>query len=293
MNARSIKLPKRIVLPENELREKYLIEKLSLRETAEHFGVTTPSVITNMKHYGIETRNLSESHKGKKSSPKTQFKKGQSAHNKLDLPIDEIVRLYVIENKSSVEIGEMYNCGHKVVLDRLLHAGIKPKGSSHFNFGKPVSTETKKKLSTAHKGKSQPQLRTIESRKKSAKGIKKAHEIKAFGWKKSTKRMRENGGTDAELYFEHLLKNHDIHSFEREYTVLTGTRSRYRIDFAFLNKMTGIELDGDSHKYRKEHDRKRDAILKSYGWTIVRFTNKELFFNPDGVVERIKKIIFS
>ncbi len=47
---------------------------------------------------------------------------------------------------------------------------------------------------------------------------------------------------------------------------------KYRIDFAWPNKMLAIEVDGEQHftPEAQEHDRIRDAFLREKGWTLLR-----------------------
>jgi very-short-patch-repair endonuclease len=46
---------------------------------------------------------------------------------------------------------------------------------------------------------------------------------------------------------------------------------RFNIDFAFPERMLGIELDPDWHKQKREQDDQRDARLREQGWTIIRW----------------------
>lgn len=60
----------------------------------------------------------------------------------------------------------------------------------------------------------------------------------------------------------------------------------YILDFFCLSKKLAIELDGDQH-YKgeaQEYDAARDDFLRSHGITVLRFRNRELKTNLDGVL---------
>ena len=63
----------------------------------------------------------------------------------------------------------------------------------------------------------------------------------------------------------------------------------YIVDFYCPSAKVIVELDGGQH-YRQEgisRDQARDEYLKSLGFTILRFSDREVFKNIDGVLERI------
>ena len=63
----------------------------------------------------------------------------------------------------------------------------------------------------------------------------------------------------------------------------------YILDFLCLTKRVVIELDGDQH-YEGEavaYDKARDEYLQSQNLTVLRFRNKELKENLDGVLSVI------
>jgi very-short-patch-repair endonuclease len=55
--------------------------------------------------------------------------------------------------------------------------------------------------------------------------------------------------------------------------------------------MLCIELDGDGHYTEAgfEYDSARTEILNSLNIRVLRFENKEVFDNPEGVFEEIKR----
>ena len=69
-----------------------------------------------------------------------------------------------------------------------------------------------------------------------------------------------------------------------EYAVATGmARSSghptcYKLDLAFPSARLGVEVDGASHRLlsRRETDQKKDNLLKSFGWTVLRIPNGQV-----------------
>ena len=61
----------------------------------------------------------------------------------------------------------------------------------------------------------------------------------------------------------------------------------YIADFACLQARLLIELDGASHDTKEEADKARESYLQRMGYNILRFSNAEVFQNPEGVVTLI------
>lgn len=89
-----------------------------------------------------------------------------------------------------------------------------------------------------------------------------------------------------ELLLWAYLSNKNILSFKfrRQHPV-----GRYILDFYCSKKNLAIEIDGSSHKYKKDEDRFRDDFLESCGIKTLRFSNDEVFNNFDEIIEKIKK----
>lgn len=68
--------------------------------------------------------------------------------------------------------------------------------------------------------------------------------------------------------------------------------TNYKVDIALPCYKIAIEVDGASHHAtgRKEQDEKKDALLKSLGWKVVRITNKEALLNAEIAVSKIKQL---
>ena len=67
----------------------------------------------------------------------------------------------------------------------------------------------------------------------------------------------------------------------------------YIVDFCISSANLVIELDGSQHYEpdSKEYDRQRDNFLRSQGYTVLRFLNRDINGNFDGVCEQIKKYL--
>jgi very-short-patch-repair endonuclease len=60
----------------------------------------------------------------------------------------------------------------------------------------------------------------------------------------------------------------------------------YILDFACLPIRLAVEVDGSQHA-DSARDRRRDAVLQSDGWTIVRVWSWDVFWNTQGVLDAI------
>jgi len=92
--------------------------------------------------------------------------------------------------------------------------------------------------------------------------------------------------TDAEnrLWLRLRRKQLKEHSFYRQ--KISG---RYIVDFYCPKANLVIELDGGQHysEAGKAKDRARDNDLREMGLKVLRFSDRDLFENIDGVMERI------
>ncbi len=92
----------------------------------------------------------------------------------------------------------------------------------------------------------------------------------------------------AEVILWSKLKGKQVlgHKFRRQYSV-----GSYLLDFYCPALKLAIEIDGDSHfgEGSAEYDSQRQAFIESFSITFLRFTNKEVVNNLDGVLERIRR----
>jgi len=98
-------------------------------------------------------------------------------------------------------------------------------------------------------------------------------------------RMLRRDATPAERKLWPLLRSRTL-----------GTKMRrqhpcgpYILDFACIEKKLAVELDGDTHAIGDgpARDARRNAWLNGQGWRVLRFSNREVFANTDGVLHAI------
>ena len=98
--------------------------------------------------------------------------------------------------------------------------------------------------------------------------------------------------TDAEDAFWQAVRNRQIDGFKFRFQHSLG---QYVADFACLEAMLIVEIDGGQHSV--EVDAKRTADLEARGFHVLRFWNNDVLTNLEGVVtvvraalaERVKK----
>lgn len=78
------------------------------------------------------------------------------------------------------------------------------------------------------------------------------------------------------LFLREIRKERLFDAFAPNVEVMTG---RYRIDFADIHTLIGIEIDG--HKFHSDkkafvNDRHRQRVLEQAGWRLIRFAAVEV-----------------
>lgn len=71
--------------------------------------------------------------------------------------------------------------------------------------------------------------------------------------------------------------------------------NHYKIDLACGEEMLAVEIDGLSHGAlkRQEQDRRKEKILSSLGWRVLRFSNQEVEEDLEKVVASIRSCMTS
>ena len=98
------------------------------------------------------------------------------------------------------------------------------------------------------------------------------------------KRLRKNL-TDAEskLWRHIRLRQVGGFKFRRQHPV-----GPYILDFACVEKLLAIEVDGGQHGEYVDYDFKRSAYLETHGYKVLRFWNSDVLNN----IEAVKEVIF-
>ena len=85
-------------------------------------------------------------------------------------------------------------------------------------------------------------------------------------------------------YTPQYLRNKKTgHKIRRQHVI-----DNYIADFVCLTKRVIIELDGKIHETQEAEDRSRTFNLNMRNFKVIRFTNEELFCNPQEVANQIK-----
>ena len=71
-------------------------------------------------------------------------------------------------------------------------------------------------------------------------------------------------------------------NFRRQHAV-----GNYIVDFVSIKKKLVIELDGSQHVEQAQYDMERTRYLESQGYKVVRFWNKQVEHEIDGVMRVI------
>jgi very-short-patch-repair endonuclease len=189
---------------------------------------------------------------------------------KLHLIKDELIRLYIDESYSVKDLRKKFKLQSddiKIILgDKVRSASVANK-LAHKKYPENFKhTEESKKI----------------MREKRLEFMKNNPEKTA--WRLS------NVSYPEKLCIEYIEKNglDKKYAIVREYSVFP-----YFIDFAFVNQMVAIEIDGSQHLLpeRKERDDKKDKLLNELGWLVIRVSEKEIKTNINNVFDEIVSIL--
>lgn len=105
---------------------------------------------------------------------------------------------------------------------------------------------------------------------------------------KSRAKELRNNSTKAEVALWMGLKGRKVLGLQFYRQRMIGN---YIVDFYCKKLKLAIEVDDISHDMKSDYDERRTEILQRFGVTMLRVTNKDVFADPDGVVEYIRQYI--
>lgn len=185
---------------------------------------------------------------------------------------EEIIKFYNEDFLSLREVAEKFNVGTGVIKNIL---------------GENVRTLSEGSI-IAHK--KYPEVFKHSEKSKSILRAKRLEYMKNNPEKTSWR--TKNISYPEKLFLEGLtqLEWDKKYSIIRELSIFP-----YFIDFAFINEMVAIEIDGSQHLLaeRKENDKKKDNVLIENNWTVIRISEKEVKKNLDETLKKIELILIS
>ncbi len=106
-------------MPEEELWELYVTQELSSTEIASMHGCHSQTIINRLREYRIPVRSRGEA---------ALLKRGENAlHQGVNIPEEELRELYEVQKLSTINIGEIYGCSHRTVLNKMAEYGIESR----------------------------------------------------------------------------------------------------------------------------------------------------------------------
>ena len=137
-------------------------------------------------------------------------------------------------------------------------------------------------------------LQESESNEMNSSGNKKlpgfvTADLQIYKFIKNAREDLKKNPTEAEkLIWEYLKNKKTGHKIRRQHVIDT-----FITDFVCLTKKVVIEIDGKIHLQQQEYDAIRTNTLNERGYKVIRFTNNEVFANPQNVALKIKEILDS
>ena len=116
--------------------------------------------------------------------------------------------------------------------------------------------------------------------------------------KKTGKTAWERRSRKEMSYLENWFQEEVIlkHSLQTKHQIITEHFvGGYFIDFAFLDKMLAVEIDGrchfDKEMIRRDNDFRKDAQLQDMGWQVIRMNFYDIRNKPDELIARFLNVL--
>lgn len=114
------------------------------------------------------------------------------------------------------------------------------------------------------------------------------HTTDALSWHANidnAKEMRHNATEAEDVLWQHLRNKKLGYKFRRQHLI-----ESYIPDFVCLDQKLMVEVDGEYHDTAEQQqmDKQRTDSLKNKGYNVIRFTNSEVLYNTESVINKIK-----
>jgi very-short-patch-repair endonuclease len=100
--------------------------------------------------------------------------------------------------------------------------------------------------------------------------------------KDARKDLIENPTQAEKILWECLRSCKTGYKIRRQHVI-----GKYIVDFVCLSHKLVIEVDGEIHLHQQEQDKLRTYDLNDMGYTVIRFTNEEVYYNPNLIAQKI------
>ncbi len=104
------------------------------------------------------------------------------------------------------------------------------------------------------------------------------------------RKLRSEGTRGEAMLWFYALKARKMYGYQFNRQFPLGN---YVVDFICRKLNLIIEIDGNSHFSKSESDRKRQDYLESLGYVLLRFSEAEVVYRLDDVVEKISYAVES
>lgn len=121
--------------------------------------------------------------------------------------------------------------------------------------------------------------------------LSKTAHLDRYGILKNFAKENRKNMTDAERVLWNALRdNVPEFRFRRQHPI-----GDYIADFICLPQRLIVEVDGGYHSEPRQHedDETRTLNMNRWGYNVIRFSNEEVLFDTNNVIEKIKKQLYN
>ena len=102
--------------------------------------------------------------------------------------------------------------------------------------------------------------------------------------KEARDKMKKNQTPAEQVVWEQLRAKKMWYKIRRKHII-----DNFFVDFVCLSQKLIIEIDWEIHSFQKERDELRTERLSQLGYKVMRFDNKEVLWDINGVIRKVKQ----